>query len=115
MTVELRHLRCFLAIVDEGNITRAAQSLHLSQPALSRALAQLERGLTVQLVDRSTHHVTLTGAGTTFAKSARAAVRQVDDAVASISAAVPPLRFGHNWSSANHAAATPFVSLDRHR
>ena len=105
MTVELRHLRCFLAIVDEGNITRAAQSLPLSQPALSRALAQLERGLAVQLVDRSTHHLTLTEAGTTFAASARAAVRQVDDAVASISAAVPPIRFGHNWSSATHAAA----------
>jgi DNA-binding transcriptional LysR family regulator len=105
MTVELRHLRCFLAIVDEGNITRAAQSLHLSQPALSRALAQLERGLAVQLVDRSTHHLTLTEAGTTFAVSARAAVRQFDDAVSSISAAVPPIRFGHNWSSATHAAA----------
>ena len=105
MTVELRHLRCLLAIADEGNITRAAQSLHLSQPALSRTLAQLERDLAVQLVDRSTHHLTLTEAGATFAASTRAAVRQVDQAVASISAAVPPIRFGHNWSSATHAAA----------
>jgi DNA-binding transcriptional LysR family regulator len=105
MTVELRHLRSFLAIADEGNITRAAQLLHMSQPALSRTLAQLERDLAIRLVDRSTHHLTLTGAGTTFADSARRAVQQVDNAIATISAAVSPICFGHNWSSATHAAA----------
>ncbi len=105
MTIELRHLRSFLAIAEEGNITRAAARLHVSQPALSRTLAQLERDLAIRLVDRSTHHLTLTEAGTTFAASARSAVKQVDDAIASISAAVPPIRFGHNWSSATHAAA----------
>ena len=105
MTIELRHLRSFLAIVDEGNITRAAQHLHVSQPALSRTLAQLEHGLAVRLVDRSTHHLTLTEAGTTFAVSARDAVRHVDDAINAISETVPALRFGHNWSSATHAAA----------
>jgi DNA-binding transcriptional LysR family regulator len=105
MTVELRHLRCFLAIADEGNITRAAQRLHLSQPALSRTLSQLERDLAVRLVDRSTHHLTLTEAGATFAVTARDAVRHVDDVVTSITSAVPPIRFGHNWSSATHAAA----------
>jgi DNA-binding transcriptional LysR family regulator len=105
MAVELRHLRCFLAIVDEGNITRAAQQLHMSQPALSRTLAQLERIIAVRLVDRSTHHLTLTEAGSTFAVTAREALERVDDAVRSVSAAVPPLRFGHSWSSATHAAA----------
>ncbi len=105
MTVELRHLRSFLAIAEEGNITRAAARLHVSQPALSRTLAQLERSLAIRLVDRSTHHLTLTEAGTTFAASAGDAVRQLDEVIASISAAVPPLRFGHNWSSATHAAA----------
>ena len=105
MTVELRHLRSFLAIVDEHNITRAAQSLHISQPALSRTLAQLERIVGVRLVDRSTHHLTLTDAGTTFAVSARDAVRRVDAAVTAISAVVAPIRLGHNWSSATHAAA----------
>lgn len=105
MAVELRHLRCFLAIVDEGNITRAAQRLHMSQPALSRTLAQLERTVAVRLVDRSTHHLIVTEAGSTFAVTAREALERVDEAVASITAAVPPLRFGHSWSSATHAAA----------
>jgi DNA-binding transcriptional LysR family regulator len=105
MTVELRHLRCFLAIADEGNITRAAQQLHVSQPALSRTLAQLEHTLAVRLVDRSTHHLTLTEAGGAFAATARDAVARVDEAIASVSATVSPIRFGHNWSSATHAAA----------
>ena len=105
MTVELRHLRCFLAIVDEGSITRAAARLHLSQPALSRTLAQLERGLAIHLVDRSTHHLTLTAAGNVFAASARDVVQRFDEAVASVGATVPALRFGYNWSSATHAAA----------
>ncbi len=105
MTVELRHLRCFLEIADEGNITRAAQRMHVSQPALSRTLAQLERDLAIRLVDRSTHHLTLTDAGSAFAVSAREAVGRVDEAIASVSATVPAIRFGHNWSSATHAAA----------
>jgi DNA-binding transcriptional LysR family regulator len=105
MTIELRHLRSFLAIADEGSITRAAQRLHVSQPALSRTLAQLESSLAIRLVDRSTHHLTLTAVGTEFAASVRDVVQRLDAAVSSIRAAVPTLRFGHNWSSATHAAA----------
>ena len=103
--MELRHLRCFLAIAEHGNITRAAQRLHISQPALSRTLAQLERELAVHLVDRSTHHLTLTEAGSRFAITAKAAVERVDEAIDGIVDTVPPIRFGHNWSSATHAAA----------
>src|SRR5258705_1886537 len=66
MIVELRHLRCFLAIAKEGNLTRAAARLHLTQPALSRTLQQLEASLGLRLVDRSTHHLALTAAGQAF-------------------------------------------------
>src|SRR3954471_19285426 len=69
------------------------------------SVARAERILGVLLVDRLTHHLTLTDAGTTFVVSARDAVRRTDEAVAEISAVVPPIRLGHNWSSATHAAA----------
>ena len=63
MTADLRHLRAFLAIAAEGSVTRAAARLHVTQPALSRTLRQLEQHLGVRLVDRSTHHLRLTAAG----------------------------------------------------
>lgn len=104
-SVEIRHLRCFLAIAEDRNVTRAAARLHLSQPALSRTLAQLEQRLGAQLVTRSTHHLDLTDAGRAFEASAREAVRVFDAAVASTAAGVAPLRFGHAWSTATHTAA----------
>ena len=105
MTIEARHLRCFLAIAAELNVTRAAARLCLSQPALSRTLAQLEQQLGVRLVDRSTHHLLLTDAGAAFRVEAAAAIEAFDHALASVLAAMPPLRFGHGWSSGGHTAA----------
>ena len=101
MTVELRHLRSFLAIAEEGNITRAAARLHVSQPALSRTLAQLERDLAVRLVDRSTHHLTLTEAGTAFAVTAGRAVRQ------STMQSPRPARQSRHFDSDTTGAARP--------
>lgn len=99
MTAELRHLRAFVAITDEGNITRAAARLHLTQPALSRTLQQLEAHLGVRLVERSTHHLRLTAAGRAFGDRARAAVAAVDDALDPARAAAGQLRLGHAWSA----------------
>lgn len=61
--MELRMLRCFLKVAQEGNITKAAALLHISQPALSRTLRQLEEELGVQLFVRSSHSVALTSEG----------------------------------------------------
>ena len=76
MTMELRHLRCFLAIAEEGTLTRAATRLHLTQPVVSRTLRQLEDHLGVRLIDRSTHHLGLTAAGhsTSSSRSGSASV-----------------------------------------
>jgi DNA-binding transcriptional LysR family regulator len=80
MTVELRHLRCFLAIAEEGTLTRAATRLHLTQPVVSRTLRQLEDHLGVRLIDRSTHHLGLTAAGHAFQIRAASAVSAADAA-----------------------------------
>ncbi|QGN48867.1 LysR family transcriptional regulator [Micromonospora sp. WMMC415] len=99
MTVELRHLRAFLAIAEEGSITRAAVRLRVTQPALSRTLRQLENHLGVRLVDRSTHHLELTGVGRAYRDRAAAAVAGVDDVLDPLHVGGRPVRLGHAWSA----------------
>ncbi|MFB9553405.1 LysR family transcriptional regulator [Streptomyces roseoviridis] len=98
-SIELRHLRCFLTIAEEGNLTRAAARLHLTQPAVSRTLAALEKQLGARLVDRSTHHLALTAEGRAFRERAAAAVAAFDTAVDPGRLRHRPLRLGHAWSA----------------
>ncbi len=97
--MELRHLRAFLAVAEEGSVTRAAAALHLTQPAVSRTLAALEAHLGVRLVDRSTHHLALTSEGTAFRDKAAAAVAAFDEALDAGRLHHWPLRLGHAWSA----------------
>ena len=99
MVLELRHLRAFLAIAEEGNVTRAAARLHLTQPAVSRTLAALETHLGARLVDRSTHHLSLTPEGRAFRDRAASAVAAFDAAVDPARLRHRPLRLGHAWSA----------------
>ncbi|MFD8193656.1 LysR family transcriptional regulator [Streptomyces wuyuanensis] len=108
MSIELRHLRCFLAIAEERSLTRAAVVLHLTQPAVSRTLAALERRLGVRLVDRSTHHLELTAEGRAFREKAAAAVAAFDDALDPARLHHRPLRLGHAWSAFG-AFTTPLL------
>ena len=74
------HLRYFVTVAEEGQITGAARRLHIAQPALSQAMAQLESELGVELLKRHARGVTLTPAGEAFLLKARIALAADDDA-----------------------------------
>jgi LysR family hca operon transcriptional activator len=81
IVMELRHLRYFVAVADAGSLTVAAeQTLHTSQPSLSRQIRDLEQEVGVQLMDRSAHGVELTPAGKAFLDHARMALLQAEAA-----------------------------------
>jgi DNA-binding transcriptional LysR family regulator len=84
--VELRHLRYFVAVAELNNVSKAAQKLRVAQPALSRQIRDLEDGLGVPLLERTTRGVTLTEAGRVFATEARAVLARADEAVKSAKA-----------------------------
>lgn len=74
----LRPVRYLQAVVDHANFTRAAEALHVSQPALSQQIRQLEDLLGAQLLDRSGRTVRLTEAGTAYLHYAAQAVRDLE-------------------------------------
>jgi LysR family transcriptional regulator, benzoate and cis,cis-muconate-responsive activator of ben and cat genes len=79
--VELRHLRYFVRVAENENVSRAALQLHVSQPALSRQIRDLEGELGVLLLERTAKSVSLTSAGHVFLKEARAVLERADDAI----------------------------------
>ncbi len=76
--MELRVLNYFLTVAKEGNITRAAELLHITQPTLSRQLIELESELGVQLFHRGKRQVTLTEAGILLQQRAKEIVSLVE-------------------------------------
>jgi DNA-binding transcriptional LysR family regulator len=79
--MELRHLRYFAVVAEELNIGRAAERLHIVQPALSRQMQALEGELEVALFDRLPRGIRLTPAGEQLALDARRILREVADTV----------------------------------
>lgn len=79
--MELRHLRYFVAVAEEQNVTRAAARLHVSQPPLSRQIRDLEEELGVRLFERSARALRLTEAGRVFLNEAQVVLQRADDAV----------------------------------
>lgn len=80
----LRHIRYFLAVAEHRNFTRAAESLHVSQPTLSQQIRQLEDMLRIQLLDRSGRQVQLTDAGAAWIRYAKLALQDLDAGVRAI-------------------------------
>ena len=84
--MELRHLRYFVAVAEEQNVTRAAARLHVSQPPLSRQIRDLEDELGVALFEHGARAVRLTEAGHVFLTEAQAVLRRAAEAVQTVKA-----------------------------
>lgn len=83
---KLRAIEAFIKIVDAGSITAAAHALDVSQPAMVRTLAALERNLGVRLLNRTTRRMSLTDEGRDYYERSRHIVAALNDAQQSLSA-----------------------------
>lgn len=91
--MELRHLRYFIAVAEEGSLTLAAEKrLHTAQPSLSRQIRDLEHEVGVQLISRSVHGIELTAAARAFLDHARLAVTQAEAAKEAARRAGQPIK-----------------------
>lgn len=77
--MEIRVLRYFLTVVREEGITKAADALHITQPTLSRQLAQMEEDIGVKLFHRGTRKITLTNEGMLLRRRAEEILQLVDN------------------------------------
>ncbi|MUL43046.1 LysR family transcriptional regulator [Streptomonospora sp. PA3] len=99
MNVELRQLRCLVAIVDTGTFTDAAIELGISQAAVSRTLAALESALGVRLLRRTSREVVPTAVGAQVIARARRLLAEADDLVREATSGHTRLRVGYAWSA----------------
>ena len=79
--MELWHLRYFQAVAEELSFSRAARRLHIAQPALSRAVKQLESALGASVFERSRHHVKLTPAGAVLLRATASLLQNVEESL----------------------------------
>ncbi|TCN39257.1 DNA-binding transcriptional LysR family regulator [Kribbella orskensis] len=118
MTPELRLLRSFVAIVEEGSLTRAAGRLHIAQQSLSQQLRQLEAQYGAALVERTSRGVRLTVVGRVLLPEARKLLAEADRVTALVrqaaSGEIGPLRVGFLSSVANYLMP-PVVRAFRER
>jgi len=76
--MDMRHLRCFVAVAEELHFGRAAERLHLSQPPVSLAIKELEEELGVRLLERTSRRISITRAGEDALRDARAVLAAAD-------------------------------------
>ncbi|MER2085096.1 LysR family transcriptional regulator [Rhodococcus sp. (in: high G+C Gram-positive bacteria)] len=111
--MDLHFVTYFVAVVDHGGITKAAQALYISQPSLSQAIRTLERRLGATLFDRTGRRLVLTDAGRTFDLAARRILADVERAKAKVTA-VRELEFGRvDVVSYSAFSIDPMVELVR--
>jgi DNA-binding transcriptional LysR family regulator len=117
MDVDIRLVRSFAVVAAEGNLTRAARRLFISQPALTKQIRQLEAQLGVQLFTRSRDGMTVTAAGQALAGQSAAVLATWDKALretkAAASRAAQVLRVGFISSAANEATQQIIAAFAR--
>jgi DNA-binding transcriptional LysR family regulator len=90
--MELRQLRYFVAVAEEGNISRAAKRIFLTQPALSRQIKALEEEVGQRLLERQAHSIRLTPAGEALHREARELLQHAEQVLERVRAAGRGLR-----------------------
>lgn len=99
MDIELRQLRAFVTVVDEGSFTKAGDALMLSQASVSRAVAALERATGAPLLQRTTRDLSLTATGARILGHARRALEEAA-AITRVAAESPSeIRIGYAWAA----------------
>ncbi|BCW04172.1 LysR family transcriptional regulator [Arthrobacter sp. NtRootA1] len=99
MDVEVRQLRCLLAVVEEGTFTDAAIGLGMSQAAVSRNISGLEQVLGVRLLERTTRSVGLTRSGERVVAKARRVLSLLGDLEREARSGTGKIRIGYAWSA----------------
>src|SRR5262252_8926742 len=105
MSMSLRQLRSLVTLARVGSFSRAAQELHISQPALTVQMQQLEAVTGVHLLDRNTHSVRLTASGIQVVPIVQRALADIDNAFAGA-------KLGSESTSVVTAAALPSMCSD---
>jgi DNA-binding transcriptional LysR family regulator len=111
--LELRHLRYFLAVAEELNFSRAAERLHIAQPALSAQIRSLETQLGAEFFSRTTRKVDLTPVGELLLADAREIVERADRAAAKVAAAARGDRGALRVAFAAHGAGETSTEIFR--
>src|SRR5690554_410017 len=115
--ITIRQLQAFIAVLERGSFSEAAQSMHLSQAALSGLVKELESRLGVRLFNRSTRRVEVSEVGASFEPQVRRALAALEEAVESVVNLRELHRGGGSRRSTRdvvvHPAATPDQQLLR--